>query len=648
MMGISRPAWILGCFIVFITSATFVVVVVVQSLQSPGKSDKPPTPRMEPRISDEEADIPSKTISSYPSYVPSVSTVDSTPTFLIRTTSKSPSFWPSPLLLPSSLPTYTTIVPSPQHEPLADNEGIPKPMQLDVMTYSPTISPIDSPFMSPHWKPSALSLIPTLVPTDDYVTNSPSRLVELPSMNPTIFVVPSRFPSNPISSTDTPSATPTIEQTVSISISDRQLSYQPSFLETSVPSTIAVNERPSHAPSLIPVLPLPRSTNPPSITPHVDKVTYIPGELSVIENGLLLSTGLTARLVAQSNTPVKLNHANSSLMFHKEPDFADTFAIPEDDPHNPGGWVYVSNAEVLQNEGGVGSITFDKDGNAVGYQMLLKGTTRNCGGGKTPWGTFISCEEVSIVGLCHQVDPFNRRPSEPISMTLGGGRYESFAHDARNLSQPRFFVSEDRKRGALRRFTPYDPNWNDPWSILHGNGTLDYLVLHPDKTNHSLGSFEWVSDHRAAMLNAGLYYPHSEGIDVDSKGNLFMVAKKIKRLFILNLDAGTYLNETTQSGIFDGGPDQLQSLEQDGVYYMTEEGGKDAGVHGRNKDGQFFTILESPQYSDETTGLSFSPDGYHMYVAYQHNGLLFDVTRLDGFPFHGRTLNIKYHTSKIR
>jgi hypothetical protein len=37
-------------------------------------------------------------------------------------------------------------------------------------------------------------------------------------------------------------------------------------------------------------------------------------------------------------------------------------------------------------------------------------------------------------------------------------------------------------------------------------------------------------------------------------------------------------------------------------------GGVDAGVHGRSADGRFFTILESPEYTDETSGLAFSPD----------------------------------------
>ena len=77
--------------------------------------------------------------------------------------------------------------------------------------------------------------------------------------------------------------------------------------------------------------------------------------------------------------------------------------------------------------------------------------------------------------------------------------------------------------------------------------------------------------------------------------------------------------------------------------YFTEEDGKDAGIHAKGKDGKFFTILESPIYHDEVTGISFSPDNMRMYLAYQVNGLLFECSREDGYPFNAQPLDIKYH-----
>jgi len=99
------------------------------------------------------------------------------------------------------------------------------------------------------------------------------------------------------------------------------------------------------------------------------------------------------------------------------------------------------------------------------------------------------------------------------------------------------------------------------------------------------------------------------------------------------------------SGLFDGMPDQMKRLvhDEDELLYICEEGGSENGVHARNSRGWFFTILESAQINDETTGLAFSPDNKHMYVAFQEAGVILDVWREDGHPFNGRTLNVKYH-----
>ena len=65
-------------------------------------------------------------------------------------------------------------------------------------------------------------------------------------------------------------------------------------------------------------------------------VTYVPGELSVSESGLRLSTGLTAKIIARSGQPVPYNGGGSSSRdFHEAPDGAALFE--DDRPSNPGG-----------------------------------------------------------------------------------------------------------------------------------------------------------------------------------------------------------------------------------------------------------------------------------------------------------------------
>ena len=80
-------------------------------------------------------------------------------------------------------------------------------------------------------------------------------------------------------------------------------------------------------------------------------------------------------------------------------------------------------------------------------------------------------------------------------------------------------------------------------------------------------------------------------------------------------------------------------------FYLISQNKMHLPFFSRDEFGRFFTILESPYLLDETTGLSFSPDGKHLYVAYQENGLLYDVTREDGLAFDAKSLDVKYHNS---
>ena len=94
---------------------------------------------------------------------------------------------------------------------------------------------------------------------------------------------------------------------------------------------------------------------------------------------------------------------NSTLLFHHEPDGAAVYELPE-----TGGWIYVSNSEVKEEaKGGVGAIYFDKQGELVDYKNLLNGTTHNCAGGKTPWGSWGK----SLFSICTEIMFFVTRPS---------------------------------------------------------------------------------------------------------------------------------------------------------------------------------------------------------------------------------------------
>eukprot|EP00980_Cylindrotheca_fusiformis_P014209 scaffold3741_cov127-Cylindrotheca_fusiformis.AAC.1 len=457
--------------------------------------------------------------------------------------------------------------------------------------------------------------------------------------NPTTPSLPSPLPTEtPVESpSETAPSVPTSNP--SASLPTKEPTRAPTKAPTRTP-TKAPTESPTKAPTASP-------TKSPT---KQGTVTYVPGKLTVSSNGLLLSEGLQARVIAQSGERVVLGGGGngrklvSSEKFHKEPDGAAAYEWLDSN----GGWIYVTNSEVQSSgKGGVGAIYFDKDGNPVDYRRLVSGTTANCSGGKTPWHSWVTCEETDG-GRIYQVDPHGVR--EPQLMTMGkeGGSFESFAYDIRDEAVPRFFATEDNKKGALRRFTPDHADWDDPWNILHSSGTQDYLVLQPN-SNKKKGTYIWSNDLDEAKENARLYYRGSEGLDVRDN-ELFFVSKEQKDLFILNLDDMTYEVHSTKFGLFDGQPDQVKRLIKDpsdkenNLLYFCEDGGERNGVHARDVNGWYFTILEaSTSELTDNSGLAFSPNGKHMYVAYQHEGTVFDVWREDGLPFYGKTLSVNYH-----
>jgi hypothetical protein len=449
-------------------------------------------------------------------------------------------------------------------------------------------------------------------------------------------------PASSLSSSSTPNSSPVIGSPTDINaLVEASISSMASVASsTASPSSAGLSKTTTTAAPII---------KPAIIVEAEATPTYIPGNLTRLQNNLLLSEGLQARVIAESGKFLQYDDGSASdTRFHILPDGGATF--PDDRWWNQGGWIYVSNSEAKNvSEGGVGAITFDRYGLIIHYRMVLENTYLNCGGGRTPWNTWVSCEEIEFTGQMYQVDPTGQRSPEVMTLGSAGGRWESFSYDIRDKNKPHFFSTEDHNKGTTRRFTPNVTHWGgDEWKMLHEEGVIDFLSVNPN-VERTGGLFEWVDDLEAAKNNARSFYPQSEGIDIQD-GIMYIVCKKIQQLFVFDLDKMTYHNVSTVSGLFDGDPDQMQRIlgQKGGLLYFTEEGGVNAGVHARDELGRFFTIFESPVFSDETTGLSFSPDEKHMYCAFQVNGILYDITRSDGLSFNAKSLDVKYHSVSNR
>ena len=147
-----------------------------------------------------------------------------------------------------------------------------------------------------------------------------------------------------------------------------------------------------------------------------------------------------------------------------------------------------------------GNSSYRAGGPAAGQLSgTIKGMLNNCSSGRTPWGTYLTCEETTDnyldptqpaqnYGWVVEIDPYQELADPTKRTAMGRFDHENVAHMADSNNRVAFYMGDDSTPGCIYKFVP-DRAFSTS-NRAANTGLLDYGTLYVARFNAD-GTGEW-------------------------------------------------------------------------------------------------------------------------------------------------------------
>lgn len=358
------------------------------------------------------------------------------------------------------------------------------------------------------------------------------------------------------------------------------------------------------------------------------------------------------------------NHENSPTPLQFSPFGPDNELLSKVESEK---YLYDPGNLVNPGLGGTTTLIFDENEQKVSKEFLsLAGTYRNCAGGVTPWGSWLTCEEdvtkssngpnIEVDhGYIFEVPATSEGLVIPVPIkSMGRFNHEAVAVDPHTGI---VYMTEDREDGLLYRYIPYEKG-----NLLAG-GRLQALAIDSDPGIDTRNwdsvtmelnkpySVKWIDLDNVESLDDDLRYRgHRSGAARFARGEGMWMGngevyfactnggpKEYGQIFRYKLSESEGVEGKTASHgkleLFIQSEDKTVlhmcdnlTIAPSGDLFVCEDNGDENRIHMINKNGEISVFAVNRKNTSEFTGVVFSPSGKTLFVNVQENGDTLAIT----------------------